>query len=485
MRRREIAVLGAILVAATALRLHRLGDELWLDEILTALRVVRLDAATILSTYESQNQHLLYSLLARGAVVLLGDTPAALRLPAVGFGVLSIGATWLLGRTLLSSRQGLLAAALLAVSEQHVWFSQDARGYTALLFFTLLSSWLLLRALADGRTRRWIAYAVAAALGVTAHLTMLFVIGAHLVLALRPLPGSRAVPWRRRVSGAALGFATAAALTLLCYAPMLPQILAVTAVEGRSGTVPEWSSSGWAAREVASRLTESFVEPLVAACAVAAGFAGAWSVRRRSPELLELFALPIAIGLVVVVGSGHHVWPRLFFFAIGFAALLVVAGADALGAAAGRALARTRFRLRDPGAALAVLLIAAAATGLPRAYGPKQRHAAALALVDAERAPGDVTATVGPSTVVVRAYLGRDWLHVASADELARARRGARRVWLVHSFPVQLRARHADIARMLDRDFVLIARFAGTLRGGDVLVWRADPPEDGFAAGPG
>ena len=130
-------LLAILLVAAVLLRIHRLGDETWLDEILTQIRVSRLGLWQLATTYESQNQHLLYSLLARLSIDVLGDTVIALRAPAAICGVLSIAATFLVGRELLSRREALVAAALLAFSDLHVWFSQNARGYTALALATL------------------------------------------------------------------------------------------------------------------------------------------------------------------------------------------------------------------------------------------------------------------------------------------------------------------------------------------------------------
>jgi len=285
---------------------------------------------------------------------------------------------------------------------------------------------------------------------------------------------------RRRLSGPLLGFGLAAALTVLVYAPIVPQVLAVNAVEGRSGSIPEWSSSGWAASEVLQALNESFPQPLLASSMLAIGLVGAWTLRRRAPVLLELLVLPTAIGLVVVLGSGHNVWPRLLFFAIGFAALTLVAGAVALGERCGRLLAHEPARISAAGTLLAALLIVGAATALPKAYGPKQDHAAALALIDAALRPGDAVVASGPSALIVQEYYGRDWPRVDTGAELARVRQGASRTWLVHTFPIQLHARCAEIASMLERDFVLVARFPGTLRGGDVLVWRSDHPPVGF-----
>lgn len=482
-RRRETLAIAILLAIAALLRLHRLGDELWYDEIVTQIRVAGLDLRGIATTYESQNQHLLYSLLARVAIVALGDTPAVLRLPAALFGVLSVWALWLLGRDLLTRREALLAAGLLAVSDLHVWFSQNARGYTALLFATLLSSRLLLRALARERRQDWLAYAVVAALGLWVHLTMLFVLAGHAILVARRLPSGGRAAWRARVVGPVLGFGGAVALALLLYAPVVPSLLAVNATEGRDGVVAAWSSSRWVLGEVLRGLSDAFVHPWLALYAVALGCAGALHLRRSQPVLLELLVWPVTVGIAIVVGSGHHAWPRLFFFAIGFAALIVAHGADV----AGRRLARWTPAGRMPATAVAavpsLLLLVAAAAALPDAYGPKQRHAEAIAVVERSLRPGDVAVAAGPASRVLHDYYRRDWARIETAAELASVRAGAGRTFVVHTFPIQLRGRRGDVARLLEDEFTLVARLPGTLHGGEVLVWTSERRADqvGFA----
>lgn len=477
--RRSAIVLGLLLAAAAVLRLYRLDDEEWLDEILTHVLVSRLDLAELATSYPSQNQHVLYSLLARVAIVVLGDSTAALRAPALVFGVLGIAATYALGRELLSRREALAAAALLTVSDVHVWFSQNARGYTALLFFTLVSSLLLLRALASDRRRTWVAWGVTLALGAWIHLTMLFVVVGHALLVVhRRLPGpTRAGALVARLREPLLGLTATAVVAAAVYAPMVGDLFAVTAVEGRSGTVPQWSSTGWAVRETAARVLASFPRPGLALGALVCGVAGVVSVARRVPVLLELLLLPVAVGLVVVVGSGHHVWPRFFFFAGGLAALVTAAGATALGAAVARRITRDAALVGHAKTAAAVLLVAAVALGIPGAYGPKQRYAEAVALVERLRQPDDAFTTSGPAAPVFLDAWRLPWTRVGTADELDRVRAGAARTWLVHSFPVHLRSARADVAAALDRDFELVARFDGTLRGGEILVWRTREPQ--------
>jgi len=159
-------LIGLLLAAAFGIRLYQLGSGLWLDEILTYVNYARLSFGENVTTYSNENQHFLYSLMAHACFLLFGENAWALRLPAVLFGVGSIWALFLLGKYAASAREGLFAAALFAFSYHHVWFSQNARGYSGLLFWTILSSLFFLRALEEDRRGLWVAYAIAVTLGV-------------------------------------------------------------------------------------------------------------------------------------------------------------------------------------------------------------------------------------------------------------------------------------------------------------------------------
>ena len=84
----------ALLAAALLLRLYRLNDGLWYDEIGTWIRYMHLPLAKIPTVYGSENQHYLFSLLARASLLIFGESNWAFRLPAALFGVASIWSTW-------------------------------------------------------------------------------------------------------------------------------------------------------------------------------------------------------------------------------------------------------------------------------------------------------------------------------------------------------------------------------------------------------
>src|SRR5262245_3001296 len=131
---RSRLLLAVILIAAAILRFYRLNEGLWFDEILTAVRYVRLPFAKLLFAYDSENQHFLYSILAHFSVSVFGEYSWSLRLPAALFGIGAIAMTYVFGCAVTSRSESLLTSALLTVSYFHIWFSQNARGYTGLQF---------------------------------------------------------------------------------------------------------------------------------------------------------------------------------------------------------------------------------------------------------------------------------------------------------------------------------------------------------------
>src|SRR5215510_12901781 len=138
--RRSWLTLAFLCLLALVLRLWRLDTDLWHDEVLTLLDFVRTPIGEIVTRFPAQNQHMFFSVLSRFSISLFGESPWALRLPSVMFGAGSVWALFLLGRRLLGAREALMASALMTVSYHHVWFSQNARGYMGLLFFTPLTT---------------------------------------------------------------------------------------------------------------------------------------------------------------------------------------------------------------------------------------------------------------------------------------------------------------------------------------------------------
>jgi len=144
-----VALLGAIVLGGSALRFYGLdAQSLWNDEISswrqshqeTISAVIELGVRP--TPYPPAYPVLLYFVEKH-----IGESEIALRIPSAVAGVLAILATFFLARQLYSVREGILAAGLMAFSYQPVYYSQEARAYSFLLLFSILSShfWFRLR----------------------------------------------------------------------------------------------------------------------------------------------------------------------------------------------------------------------------------------------------------------------------------------------------------------------------------------------------
>jgi len=85
-----------ITVAGAVLRLAGINKGLWWDEIYFLIVSVRQPLAQILTVFPGDNQHPLYSVLARLSVDVFGEHPWSIRLAALVFGVVMIPAVYLL-----------------------------------------------------------------------------------------------------------------------------------------------------------------------------------------------------------------------------------------------------------------------------------------------------------------------------------------------------------------------------------------------------
>ncbi|HSK18839.1 MAG TPA: glycosyltransferase family 39 protein [Longimicrobiales bacterium] len=463
--RAELVALGFFLVIALVLRLHDLGAGLWHDEIATLIHNVRAPLGSVVTNFESQNNHPLYSLLAKLSLLAFGDTPAALRLPAVLFGVGSIGAVYWFGLHVARPREALTAAGLLSVSYHHVWFSQNARAYTALLFFALIGTALCLRMcrapLVPNR-RITIAYAAVMTLALYSHLTAGVILGTHALIwaaaALRTGQVRAAIR-----SGQATGFILAGFLSLLLYAPGLSAI-----ATGLGGSGPKvdiaWKDPLWMIAETARGLAQGIPGGIVTlAFGALVPVVGAVDYFRRDRIATALMVLPVLITAGLLLATAHNLWPRFFFFAGGFAVLILVRGVFRLAR-----LHRRRGEVLAVGAS--VLLLAGSVLLLPRAYGPKQDYTGALEYVMAQRGPDDTVATVGIVGFTYQSYLGVDWPPVESEMELRNLAAAPAAVWLVYSMPELIAARSPELWHVIERDFRTAAVFQGTLAGGAIHV---------------
>ena len=152
-------ILVLVLIAlAFARGVYGLGSQsLWWDESLSLYRATH-DPLFILSNriilFDTVNEVVtidnhppLYFLLLHLFVRLAGDSEFTLRFPSLVFSVLTVPLLYAAGKYLFDHLTGLLAALFGAVSPLYLWYSHEARMYTMLTFWGLLSFYALLRML--------------------------------------------------------------------------------------------------------------------------------------------------------------------------------------------------------------------------------------------------------------------------------------------------------------------------------------------------
>lgn len=471
-----LALLCAI---GLALRLWHLGTDLWLDEVLTLTDFLRLPFREIVATFPSQNQHMLYSLLGHAAVVVFGESFAAARLPAVMFGVVGIWALFLLGRRVASTREALLACALMTFSYHHVWFSQNARGYSGLLFFSTLSTWVWKEAMTRGTARLWVAYGVSVWLGLWIHMTMVFVVAAHGLVYLSLFPGpaaKRAIGtgtlergWRWKPIVTWLFTAT---VVLQSHALALPEFLRSALHE--ESLESDWINPMWVVTESVRRLADGGLATVVVLGGLVVALAGLGSYIRRDWRDALLLTLPGALGGATMLALGHNLWPRFFFFCMGFALLIVVRGIMTVAEwIAARLKAPSLQKLAVPaGVGICLAGVAVSAATLPRSYLPKQDFTGARQYVASVRQPGEEVVAVGLAGLAYQRYYAPEWPFVERRTDLETIQDRAHGVWLVYTLPVHLKAWIPEIWDVIQRDYEIVRVFPGTLGGGDVVVCR-------------
>lgn len=479
-RRRETTlVLISLLGIGALLRIINLNSGLWYDEVNTLLDFVRLPVRRIITSFASDNQHLLYSLLAHYSIGIFGESPWALRLPAVLFGLGSLWALYGLGRVITGRREAILATALLTVSYHHIWFSQNARGYTGLLFWTLLGTWLFIAGLGGGRQRHWLGYVLAMTLAIYTHLAALFVVLSHAIvygwLLVRSENRTAHGRWRPLWAFALIG-----SLSFQLYALALPQAIGSVVDDGT--TVPsDWTNPLWTLAETLRGLRVGFagVGALIAAALLFGS--GLFSYLRENRMVVALLILPGLLGAIVIVSLQHNFWPRFFFYALGFAVLIAVRGAMALGETAAAIITRgaARARLaRGIGTALACVLVFLSASSLGFNYRyPKQDYLGALAYLEEQRQAGEPVVAVGLASVPYRRYYAPELEQVATLKQLEAVRARGRATWLLYTFPIYMKAHHPDILAAIEKEFTVVKEFPGTVGDGTIYLCRAEPTQ--------
>lgn len=448
----EGQTLLVILALAAILRFINANSEFWFDEIVIVQRHVQWPIRDIIQRYDIVGHHVMTALLAHICAGIWGLQPWAVRLPAILFGIAGVWAFYFLARQLWTREITLLGTLLFAVSYHHVYYSQNARGYSALVFFALLATGMLLRLLRTDAERqtRWygLAYACAIGLGMYALLVMLFIIMGHACVLLVTRR------WH------ALGWLIAGSVfALLLYAPMAHDFIAY------HRNPPETSSLLFSA--VFFRELKLIIPLLVIGATITPLLLG--RLARRHPLAAALIVLPLVWNIVLPAVKGQEVHPRSFIYGLPVAYFFLMEGMD---------WAQQRFRgIQWIGVGLVTVV---SLVMLARYYPlPKQGFQQALAYIGAHRGETDnkIGLTLGGKAA---RFYDPSLVLIEDAEQLHQWLQGATNpTWILYTFENEMRRSSPELYSWLQTDTIHQATFPGVIGDGEVHVflWRPHPEE--------
>jgi uncharacterized membrane protein len=329
------ALVMSIMLVAGILRCWNLNQSFWWDEIWSTVPYATSSSLwqTISSLGYYFNNHLLYSLLARYSIKLLGDNEIAARLPAVIMGLAAVAALFAAGKKFLGIGSGILGALLLAVSAFHIDHTSEARGYSGLALFSLLSSYYFLSGLRTNRPATWLLFVVFTILGVYSHPFTLAVCFAQFLCAVLfcavGKSGARriAVPFPV-LRSVVFSLLSAAIVTLALYAPVLADYVRNLG-KVRMVTVTRWPFI----MSLFSSWCPGIERPLGSIVYGALFCGGIVVCGRKDPRMavytVVLLVLPLSLYLLL---NPMFVFERYFIFALPFILLTIGAAVAALGA---------------------------------------------------------------------------------------------------------------------------------------------------------
>ena len=474
--------LGVITLLALALRLFHANADLWLDEISPIMDYGSMPVFQVIGSYLRSNNHLLNTLLLKLSIAIFGEHEWSVRLAAILFGVASIPVLYWCARLALSREASLGAALLLTVSYHHVFFSQNARGYSAYIFFALLGTRLLADALREDRFWIWSAYVITVVLGFASLLNTAFVLAAHGLICLGALwvvhrRGDAAGPLAFRLT---IVFVIAAVLSLQLYIVALPEVYVVITHVYTSQSTGFVLFSLDFVREVVRGVAAGFGPGILVAAVpfLLVAFAGFVALVRRRWVLALALALPGALTATFLVVRGLTFSPRFFLLWLPLTMITAVLTVQ-LGVAW---IFRHRTAPSRMIMATVILVLATlSAASLPGYYAvPKQPFRQALSTTERLAGPNDRIFVIYTAEKGIRYYGARlaqpidqryRFVRSVGALDSELAMRGTGRILLIVTFERALRMELPELYARMSSGWAVRSRFAGTVGDGGITIW--------------
>lgn len=149
------------------------ADSLWNDEAGQALAALQPTLADTLVHVQMHAAAMPLDYLVTRLFIHLSTGEFVLRFPSVFWSTASIAMLFAVARHVVGREVAHIAVWLMAFAPQLVYYAQEARPYAALLFFSLLTTYLLLLSLSKDDAISWGLWGIATVIGAYFHLYVL------------------------------------------------------------------------------------------------------------------------------------------------------------------------------------------------------------------------------------------------------------------------------------------------------------------------
>jgi hypothetical protein len=367
------------------------------------------------------------------------------------------------------------------------------------LLFTLLSTRLLAQGLQEDRARDWALYVLAMLLNFAALLNSGFVFAAHILVGAAALiivkrRGGSPTPLLRRLGGV---FGLLALLGFQLYALILPQAYVISRVVYTDPSVGFSPFSAEFMKELARGLSAGLfarlgfglsVGLILGALPFLAIVGGGFLILfRRQWAVAAALALPLVLTAVYLLINRSFFSPRFFLLGLPLAILSVTQGLLTFADLVADRLRRGRKTFAPRLATALAVAVSVVSLGLLRNYYsiPKQSYRASIEYLEELRKPDGIVIAVHLAEAGYRYYglrgaLEEDancfFVRTLSALETTLAQHRGRRIFLVTTFPRQLRISVPDLDARISQGWEIARSFPATIGDGEIFVWRPRQP---------
>ncbi|RLA38508.1 MAG: hypothetical protein DRQ64_08775 [Gammaproteobacteria bacterium] len=464
-----------IVAIASLLRIYHLDSQMWLDEYSTILLSLRRPWLDLVSGYAGPASHILFEVLANWSSSLFGESAWSIRLPAALFGIAGVAMLARFATRIYTVKSGLFIAALMALSYNHIFFSQDARGYTTLIFFFLWSSYLFLQIVESGQMEKktGILYCLATVLTCYCQPFGVFVPASQSVIALALVvinaktQDAESFPIKQFI----LWMIAAALITLLFYAPKIDVMLEHAQMNVDTPAEGPRFNIGLVI-EIIEGLSAAFFGYVGLTIVSIAGAIGIIIWIRSNAVSFFILTLPIVIQGIVFFIMGFGIHPRYFAIAI---PVIYVAGGITIFYLSGALLAKfvssvtTRQFVHSVVLSLIVLV---SAYPLIRYYSiPKQDYEGVLAMIEKLSAEEDVRAGVQTVGSIMKDYYEADWVRIETLDDLLAQENTGKHVWVSMTLERIMALADPTLVKHIHEHYRLVKSFPGTVGNGNIQVY--------------